>query len=223
MVLYDPDDRLPVSRETGFLGTPGDNGLGELMDPDRDDFFADVWDPETRRLSSSREVGFLGNSGEVGLTKFPEVIRDDLAGVAGLLIDDCLAGILVIVHTSGCLLVLEGSGQEGTCSGFSNGTAVLVVIAFSLVCSIATEVCFGALLFGPRARTLVMCCSSGAGPDLSSCADWVGDMSASALGVDVLFAMGGGPRASIPANPGSNRPASLPDRAGVLAANRGAG
>lgn len=68
-----------------------------------------------------------------------------------------------------------------------------------------------------------MCCSSGAGPELSSCADRVEDVSASALDADVLFAMGGGPRASIPANPGSKRPASLPDKAGVLAAKSGGG
>lgn len=81
----------------------------------------------------------------------------------------------------------------------------------------------GALRFGPRARPLVMCCSSGAGPVFSSCADLVGDTSTSALDVDLFIARGGGPRASIPARAGLNRPASLPDIAGSFVVEAGAG
>lgn len=76
-VLYDPDVLLSVSREAGFLGMPGDKGLGKTVDPECGDCFVDVCDPETLR-SSSAEVGFLGSSGVVGvLPKFPEMIRDD--------------------------------------------------------------------------------------------------------------------------------------------------
>lgn len=165
----------------------------------------------------------MGSSGVAAFPKFPDAIRGDLAGVAGLSVDDCLAGVLVTVFSSDCPLVLERSELGRTCSGFTDGTAVLAVDALFSDSSGPAEVCLGALLFGPRARPLVMCCNSGTGPDLSSCAGRVGDVSASALDADPLVAMGGGPRASIPAKPGSNRPASLPDKAGVLEANNGAG
>jgi hypothetical protein len=81
----------------------------------------------------------------------------------------------------------------------------------------------GARRFGPRARPLVMCCSSGAGPVFSSCAGLVGDTSTSALDVDLFIARGGGPRASIPASAGLKRPASLPDMAGSFVVEESAG
>lgn len=165
----------------------------------------------------------MGSSGVAAFPKFPDAIRGDLAGVAGFSVDDCLAGVLVTVLSSDCPLVLESSELGRTCSGFTDGTAVLAADVLSSVLSGAAAVCLGALLFGPRARPLVMCCNSGGGPDFSSCAGRVGVVSASALDVDPLVAMGGGPRASIPAKPGSKRPASLPDTAGALEANNGAG
>jgi hypothetical protein len=50
----------------------------------------------------------------------------------------------------------------------------------------------------------------------------VGDTSTSALDEDLFAARGGGPRASIPANAGLKRPASLPDFTGSLGVNTGA-
>lgn len=170
------------------------------------------------------EIGFLGSSGVDVLPKFPETMRDDLAGVAGLSVDDCLAGVLVTVLSSGLPLVLKGSELGRTCSGFTSGTTVAEV-TFSGKFPDSLEACLtaGALLLGPRARPFVMCCNSGPGAEFSSCAGLVGDTSASALDIDLLVAKGGGPRASIPAKAGLKRPASLLDTADSFDANNGAG
>jgi hypothetical protein len=153
-------------------------------------------------------------------------MRGDLAGVAGFPAMDCLAGVLVTFRSSGGPLALEGTELGRTCSVFTKGTVARLGVPFSggdfsgSVLALAA----GALLFGPRARPLVMCWSSGAGPVLISCdAAFTGDSVPSALDVDLLVVSGGGPRASIPASAGLKRSASLLAFAGSLAVNKGAG
>jgi hypothetical protein len=60
-VLCDPDTRRSFSNDTGFLGTPGEDVPGEMMDSGRDDCLGVAWDPETGRLEST-DSGFLGGS-----------------------------------------------------------------------------------------------------------------------------------------------------------------
>jgi hypothetical protein len=223
-VLYDPDALRSGSSDAGFFGIPGDDVRGEAMDSGRGDRFATSWDPDTL-LSSSNEAGFFGVSG-VDLLNWPEEMRGDFAGGAGLSTRDC-RGFLVTGSSSDVPLVLEGTELGRTCSGLTNGVAATSAVTFSgTVFSGSVAVCLaaGALRFGPRARPLVMCCSSGAGPVLVSA--WTpraGDSVPSALDVDLLVVRGGGPRASIPASAGLKRSASLLALAGSLDANEGAG
>lgn len=58
--------------------------------------------------------------------KFPEEMRDDLAGVAGLSVDDCLTGVLATGRSSDFPLVLETSELGRTCSGFTKGATAAV-------------------------------------------------------------------------------------------------
>jgi hypothetical protein len=124
-VLCDPETRLSNSRDVGFLGLPGDDGFGELMDSGRGEGLGVAWDPDTLR-SSSKDSGFLGGSGVEPFAKAPEEMRADLAGVAGLSVDDCLAGVLATGCSSGFPLVLEGSELGRTCSGFTKGATAAV-------------------------------------------------------------------------------------------------
>lgn len=55
-----------------------------------------------------------------------EELRVDLAGVAGLSVDECLAGVLATDRSSGFPLVLEGSELGRTCSGFTKEATAAV-------------------------------------------------------------------------------------------------
>jgi len=92
-VLYDPETRLSNSRDVGFLGIPGEEGFGELIDSGRGEGLGKTCGSETVR-SSSEDSDFLRGSGGEALAKAPEEMRADLAGVAGLSVEDCLAGVL---------------------------------------------------------------------------------------------------------------------------------
>jgi hypothetical protein len=219
-VLYDPDTLRSESSEAGFFGTPGDDMRGEAMESGRGDLFVTSCEPDTL-LSSSNDGGFFGVSG-VDLLNWPEEMRADFAGGAGFSTMDCRI-FLVTGSSSDVPLVLEATELGRTCSGFTKGTAAMSAVTFSgsaTVCLVAA----GALRLGPRARPLVICCSSGAGPVFaSSWAARAGDSVPSALDVDLLVVSGGGPRASIPASAGLKRSASLLIFAGSLAVNEGAG
>ena len=90
-----------------------------------------------------------------------------------------------------------------SCAGF--GSAARVPEAADEV------VLVGAFLLGPRARPLVICVSCGPGVDGSVTVALAGPLDSDSSGaLPPLVAMGGGPRASIPARAGLNRPASLP-------------
>jgi hypothetical protein len=163
-VLYDPDALRSGSSEAGFFGIPGDDVRGEAIESGRGDLFGTSCDPDTL-LSSSKDAGVFGVSG-VDLLNWPEEMRADFAGGAGLSTRDC-RGFLVTGSSSDVPLVLEGTELGRTCSGFTKGTAVISAVTFSgTVFSGSVAVCLaaGALRFGPRARPLVMCCKSGAGP-----------------------------------------------------------
>lgn len=224
-VLYDPETLLSGSSEAGFFGIPGEDEFRcETMDSGRGDFTGTSWVPDAR-LSSSNDDGFLGGSG-VAFPNWPDEIRGDFAGVAGLPAMDCLIGVFVTGSSSDVPLVLEGTELGRTCSGFTNGTVVMGITFCVVVFSGSVAACLaaGALLLGPRALPLVICCSSGAGPVLAS--PWTalaGDSVPSALDVDLLVASGGGPRASIPASAGLKRSANLLAFAGSLEANKGPG
>jgi hypothetical protein len=168
----------------------------------------------------------LGGSG-VALPNCPDATRADFAGVAGFSTWDCLAGIFVTGNSSDVPLVLADTELGRTCSGFTKGTAATDGVTFcGAVVSGSVAVCFaaGALLLGPRARPLVICCSSGAGPVFrSSCPALADDSIPSALDVDLFVVSAGGPRASMLANAGLKRSASLLARAGSLDVNNGAG
>jgi hypothetical protein len=124
-VLYDPETRLSNSRDVGFLGIPGEEGFGELIDSGRGEGLGKTCGSETVR-SSSEDSDFLGGSGGEALAKAPEEMRADLAGVAGLSVEDCLAGVLATGRSSGFPLVLEGSELGRTCSGLAEGATVAV-------------------------------------------------------------------------------------------------
>lgn len=134
---------------------------------------------------------------------------------------DSPAGLL---SSSDVPLALGGSELGRIWLGLTNGAAATVAFTFSGAFS-GSEVDFlaaGVLLFGPRARPLVMCVNSGAGPDGCSWAGLEGEDSP-ALDVDFSEAIGGGPRANIPANAGLKRSASLLGLLLSFFANSGAG
>jgi hypothetical protein len=193
------------------------------MDSGREGFLGVCCDPDTL-LPSSREVGFFRSSG-VDLPNCPDAILGDLAGGAGFSTRDFLAGFFITGSSSDVPLALEGSVLGRTCSGLTSGASATFEATFcgTVFSGSATALATGALLFGPRARPLVMCWSSGAGPVFSSCVALVGNSVPSALDVDLLVVNAGGPRASMPTKAGLKRLASLPDRAGSFFANKGAG
>lgn len=198
--------------------------MGDAAESGRDAFFAKSCEPDILR-SKSNASGFFGSSG-VALLYWPDAIRGDLAGGVGFSVMDCLAGVFVTFSSSGGPLALEGTELGRTCSVFTKGIVARLGVTFSggVFSDSVVALVAGALLFGPRARPLVMCCSSGAGPVFVSCDEsFTGDSVPSALDVDLLVVNGGGPRASIPASAGLKRSASLLAFAGSLDVNSGAG
>lgn len=139
---------------------------------------------------------------------------------------ESLAGLL---SSSGVPLVF-GSVELGRIwLGLTNGAAATVAFTFSGAFSGsgadgsgADLAAAGVLLFGPRARPLVMCVNSGPGPVGFSSAG-LDDVDSPALDVDFSVANGGGPRASMPASAGLKRSASLPGLLLSFFANSGAG
>ena len=106
----------------------------------------------------------------------------------------------------------------------AGGAAATVAVAstFSGTFSGSATACLapGFLRFGPRTRPLVMCCSSGAGFELSSCASLEENVAPSPF-EEALLVAGSGPRASIPASAGLKRSASLPGLAESLLMDAG--
>ena len=133
-MLCDPETRLSDSKDVGFFGITGDEGLGELIDSGLGEGLGEglgtFWDPDTLRSSSS-DSGFLGGSGVEAFPKFPDKTRGDLAGVAGFSVDDCLAGVPATRRSSGFPLVLGGSELERTGSEFTKGRAVVAAAGTS--------------------------------------------------------------------------------------------
>jgi hypothetical protein len=160
--------KVPDVILSDFFGTLGEAVFGVPMDSGRGDCFGMLCVPDTL-LSNSIDVGFFGNSGVGALSNLADIWRG-FTGVIGFSLMESLAGLLVTGSSSDVPLVLGGSELGTMCLGLTNGTVAAVAFTFSGIFSGsgADVLAAGVLLFGPRARPLVMCFNSGAGPDGSS-------------------------------------------------------
>jgi hypothetical protein len=213
--------KAPDMTLSDFFGTTGEAVFGVLIDSGLGDCCEMLGVPDTL-LSRSIDDGFLATSGAGALSNFAEIWRG-LTGVMGFSPIDAL-GLLVTGGSSDVPLALGGSELGRMCLGLTNGAAATVAFTFSGTFSASGSdfLAAGFFLFGPRARPLVMCVNSGAGPDGSSWAGLEGEDSPT-LDVDFSLAIGGGPRASIPASAGLKRSASLLGLPLSFFANSGAG